>query len=96
MTHKATHVIIGVTTQPYNRRRNMCHYINFNTEERKMSRVLKAQGLSIRAIAKKLGRSPSSVSGKFKQNSCSGQVLQKHLTTTFLISSETFFDSFIF
>ena len=47
----------------------MCHYTHFNTEEREMSRVLKAQGLSIRAIAKRLGRSPSSVSREFKRNS---------------------------
>ena len=32
----------------------MCHYSHFNTEEREISRVLKAQGLSMRAIAKKL------------------------------------------
>ena len=47
----------------------MCHYSHFNTEKREMSRVLKAQGLSIRAIAKKLGSSPSSVSREFKRNS---------------------------
>ena len=40
----------------------MCHYTHFTTEEREKSRVWKAQGLSIRAIARELGRSPSSVS----------------------------------
>lgn len=30
----------------------MCHYTNFTTEERELSRVLKAQGFSIRAIAR--------------------------------------------
>ena len=40
----------------------------------------------------KQGKYPDTPSGI----SCSGQVLQKHLTTTFLISSETFFDSLIF
>lgn len=46
----------------------MCHYSHFTTEEREMSRVLKAQGLSIRAIAKKLNRSPSTVSREFRRN----------------------------
>ena len=46
----------------------MCHYTHFTTEEREKSRVLKAQGLSIRAIAKELGRSPSSVSREFRRN----------------------------
>lgn len=43
----------------------MCHYTHFTTEEREKSRVLKAQGLSIRAIARELGRAPSSVSREF-------------------------------
>ena len=47
----------------------MCHYNHFTTEERELSRVLKAQGLSIRAIARILKRSPSSVSREFKRNS---------------------------
>lgn len=46
----------------------MCHYTHFTTEEREKSRVLKAQGLSIRAIARELGRSPSSVSREFRRN----------------------------
>lgn len=46
----------------------MCHYSHFTTEEREMSRVLKAQGLSIRAIAKRLNRSPSTVSREFRRN----------------------------
>ena len=47
----------------------MCHYTHFTTEERELSRVLQAQGLSIRAIARMLNRSPSSVSREFKRNS---------------------------
>lgn len=46
----------------------MCHYTHFTTEEREKSRVLKAQGLSIRAIARELGRSPSSISREFRRN----------------------------
>lgn len=46
----------------------MCHYTHFTTEEREKSRVWKAQGLSIRAIARELGRSPSSVSREFRRN----------------------------
>lgn len=46
----------------------MCHYTHFTTEEREKSRVLKAQGLSIRAIARELGRAPSSVSREFRRN----------------------------
>ena len=45
----------------------MCHYSHFTTEEREMSRVLKAQGLSIREIAKRLNRSPSTVSREFRR-----------------------------
>ena len=32
----------------------MCHYTHFTTEKREKSRVMKAQGLSIRAIARYL------------------------------------------
>lgn len=46
----------------------MCHYTHFTTEEREMSRVLKAQGCSIRVIARMLHRSPSSVSREFRRN----------------------------
>ena len=46
----------------------MCQYTYFTTEEREKSRVLKAQGLSIRAIAKELGRALSSVSREFRRN----------------------------
>ena len=46
----------------------MCHYTHFTTEEREKSRVWKVQGLSIRAIARELGRSPSSVSREFRRN----------------------------
>ena len=45
----------------------MRHYTHFTTEEREKSRVLKAQGLSIRAIARELGRAPSSVSREFQR-----------------------------
>ncbi len=47
----------------------MCHYTHFTTEERELSRVWKARGLSIRAIARMLNRSPSSVSREFERNS---------------------------
>lgn len=46
----------------------MCHYTHFSTEERELSRVLKAQGISIREIARTLNRSPSSVSREFRRN----------------------------
>ena len=46
----------------------MCHYTHFTTEEREKSRVWKAQGFSIRAIARMLNRSPSSVSREFRRN----------------------------
>ena len=32
----------------------MCHYTHFITEEREKSRIMKAQGLSVRAIARYL------------------------------------------
>ena len=67
MTHKAPRDIMGVTTQP-KRRSNMCHYTHFTIEEQELSRVLKAQGFSIRAIARMLNRSPSSVSREFRRN----------------------------
>lgn len=47
----------------------MCQYTHFITEEREKSRVMKAQGFSIRAIAKILNRAPSSVSREFRRNS---------------------------
>ena len=46
----------------------MCHYTHFTTEKRERSRVLQTQGLGIRAIARGLGRSPSSVSREFRRN----------------------------
>ncbi len=46
----------------------MCHYTHFSTDEREMTRVMKAQGFSIRAIARMLNRSPSTVSREFKRN----------------------------
>ena len=56
----------------------MCHYTHFTTEERGLSRVLKAQGLSIRAIARMLNRSPSSVSREFRRNSYSNGTYAAH------------------
>ena len=56
----------------------MCHYTHFSTEERELSRVLKAQGLSIRAIARMLNRSPSSVSREFRRNSYSDGTYAAH------------------
>ena len=56
----------------------MCHYTHFSTEERELSRVLKAQGLSIRAIARMLNRSPSSVSREFRRNSYSNGTYAAH------------------
>lgn len=47
----------------------MCHYSHFTTEERELSRGWKSQGLCIRAIARMLNRSPSSVSREFRLNS---------------------------
>ena len=56
----------------------MCHYTHFSTEERELSRVLKAQGLSIRAIARILNRAPSSVSREFRRNSYSNGTYAAH------------------
>lgn len=56
----------------------MCHYTYFTTEERELSRVLKAQGLSIRSIARMLNRSPSSVSLEFRRNSYSNGTYAAH------------------
>ena len=56
----------------------MCHYTHFTTEERELSRVLKAQGLSIPAIARMLNRSPSSVSREFRRNSYSNGTYAAH------------------
>ena len=47
----------------------MCHYTHFTTEERELSKVLKAQGFNVRAIARTLNMSPSSVSREFHMNS---------------------------
>ena len=69
MTHTANSCTIGVITQLYTGGSKMSHYTHFTTEEREESRVLKAQGFSIRGIAKKLKRSPSSISREFKRNS---------------------------
>ncbi len=69
MTHKATRVIIWESPHSHKTgESNMCHYTHFTTEEREKSIVLKAQWLSIRAIAKELGRSPSSASREFRSN----------------------------
>ena len=47
----------------------MSLYTHFTTEEREMSRVLIEQGLNYREIAKRLRRSPSTISREFKRNS---------------------------
>ena len=47
----------------------MSHYTHLSIEEREKSRVMLEQGMSIRAIAHILGRSPSTISREFKSNS---------------------------
>ena len=47
----------------------MSHYTHLSIEEREKSRVLLEQGISIRAIARILGRSPSTISREFNRNS---------------------------
>ena len=47
----------------------MSHYSHFTTEERELSRVLKAQGLNYTQIAERLGKDKSSVSREFARNS---------------------------
>lgn len=47
----------------------MSHYTHFTIEEREKSRVMFEKGFSIRAIAKELNRSPSSVKREFERNS---------------------------
>ena len=47
----------------------MRHYTHFTTEVRELSRVLLAQDFSLRAIARKLNRSPSSVCRELARNS---------------------------
>ena len=47
----------------------MSHYTHFTTEEREKSRVMLEQGFSVRAIARTLKRSPSSVSRELRRNS---------------------------
>ncbi|MGN0688596.1 MAG: helix-turn-helix domain-containing protein [Oscillospiraceae bacterium] len=56
----------------------MCHYTHFTPEEWELSRVLQAQGLSSRAIARMLNRSPSSVSREFKRSSYSNGTYPVH------------------
>lgn len=46
----------------------MSHYIQFTIEERELSMVMRAQGYSLRAIARKLNRSPSTLSREFNRN----------------------------
>ena len=47
----------------------MSHYTHLSIEERENSRFMLEQGMSIRAIARILGRSPSTISSEFKRNS---------------------------
>ena len=46
----------------------MSHYTHLSIEEREKSRVMFKQGISIRAIARILGRSPSTISREFNRN----------------------------
>jgi len=46
----------------------MCHYTRFTTEERELSRVMRIQGFSDRAIARSLNRSNPSISREFARN----------------------------
>ena len=47
----------------------MSHYTHLSIEEREKSRVMLEQGISIRAIARILDRSPSTISREFNRNS---------------------------
>lgn len=47
----------------------MSHYTHFTLEERELSMVLMAQGFSLRASARKLNRSPSSLFRELRRNS---------------------------
>lgn len=47
----------------------MSHYTHLTIEEREQSRSLRESGASLRAIALKLGRSPSTISREFSRNS---------------------------
>lgn len=47
----------------------MSHYKHLTTEERETAMVLRAQGASMRAIARMLGRSPSTLSRELRRNS---------------------------
>jgi len=47
----------------------MSHYTHLSIEEREKSRVMLEQGISIRAIARILSRSPSTISREFNRNS---------------------------
>ena len=59
----------GVTKQHLQRRRKMSRYTHFTLEERELSMVLIAQGFSLRAAARKLNRSPSSLFRELRRNS---------------------------
>ena len=52
----------------------MSHYTHFTVEERELSMVLIAQGFSLRAAARKLNRSPSSLCRELKRNTCKNGV----------------------
>ncbi len=47
----------------------MSHYIHFSKEEREKSMIMIAKGFSLRAIARELKRSPSTISRELKRNS---------------------------
>ena len=54
----------------------MSHYTRLSIEEREKSRVMLEQGMSIRAIARILSRSPSTISREFKCNSLPMALMQ--------------------
>ncbi|EHL19633.1 hypothetical protein HMPREF9628_01445 [Peptoanaerobacter stomatis] len=58
----------------------MSHYTHLSIEEREKSRVMLEQGISIRAIARILGRSPSTISREFNRNSyANGSYVAKNI-----------------
>ena len=57
----------------------MSQYTHLSIEEREKSRVMLEQGMSICAIARILGRSPSTISREFKRNSYAAHHAQKSI-----------------
>lgn len=71
MTHKIFTCIIEFGQSKYKELIFMSHYTHLTIEEREQSRCLLEKGLSIRSIARILGRSPSTLSREFNRNSYS-------------------------